>query len=117
MNRRDITLSGCQGDVGFFRVDSVPDGFAPAKPEAGKHIIAHSETGHHHVVDASDAIRFEGADPLRAYLKLESDCADVVHLRSFDTHGTVSLGGGKGAIWEVRRQREWDPAGERRAAD
>lgn len=106
-----------QGDVLFRRVDAIPDGFSAAQPEGGRHILAHSETGHHHVVDASDAIRFEGSNPLVAYLRLESDTADVTHLRSFDTHGMVCLEGGKGAIWEVRRQREWDGAAERSAAD
>ena len=113
-----FTIQGAQGDVYFTRVDSIPEGYTPREPE-GKtgHVVAHSESGHNHVVDASDVIRFEGSDPGIAYLRLVSDSADVVHQRGFDTHGTVSLLGGPGAVWQVTRQREYDPAGERRAAD
>jgi hypothetical protein len=108
-----------QGDVMFNRAEKVPEGYAPAKADKSRrHVLAHSETGHHHVVDASGVIYYEGRDPLVAYLRLESvDHADVIHLRAHDTHATVRLSGGAGAIYEVRKQREFDPAGERRAAD
>lgn len=116
------TKCGFQGDVGFVRVDAIPEGYAPAQPDvenAGKpaHAVAHSETGHHHVVDASDVIRYEGTDPGIAYLRLESESATVTHLRAHDTHGPVSLLGGAGAVWKVVRQREFDGVAERRAQD
>lgn len=117
IEKKSLIRIGCQGDVGFCRVEALPDGYTQVNSKGRDHIVAHSETGHHHVVDVTDAVMFEGRDPLRAYLRLTSDTADVVHQRSYDTHATVSLGGGPGAIWEVRRQREWDPEGERRAAD
>lgn len=114
-----VTQQAAQGDVFFIRVAAIPDGYAPVAPDCkGRYVAAHSETGHDHVIDASGVIYYEGRDPLVAYLRLESvDHADVIHLRSHDTHATVRLSGGAGAIYEVRKQREFDPAGERRAAD
>lgn len=107
---------GAQGDVYFRKVGEIPEGFAVVKGK--EHVLAHSETGHNHVVDASGVIYYEGRDPLRAYLQLQDvDSVDVHHQKHQDFHHSVSLGGGPGAIWEVRRQREYDPAGERRAAD
>jgi hypothetical protein len=40
--------------------------------------------------------------------------AVVEHLRSFDTHESISIGPGN---YEIRRQRENAPEGWRRAAD
>jgi hypothetical protein len=100
----------------------IPEGYAPVQPDTqvnGKpaHAVAHSETGHHHAVDASDVIRYEGPDAGIAYLRLEQGTAAVTHLRPYDTHGTVTLTGGQGAVWQITRQREWDGAAERRAQD
>lgn len=107
---------GGQGDVYFVRVDRVPDGFA-ALPRDKPLVLAHSESGHDHVVDPTEAILYEGSDPLVAYLVLDSDVANVHHQKTYDYHHTDGLGGGVGAVWQVRRQREYDPAGDRRAAD
>jgi hypothetical protein len=109
---------GAQGDVYFIRRESIPSDYAPAAPSGGVHVVAHSETGHHHVVDMTQGALYEGSNPLVGYLKLEGvDPCDIVHKRDFHTHQTVSLGGGAGAIWEVRRQREYTSEGLRRAAD
>lgn len=118
----EATKCAAQGDGLFRRVEAIPAGFTPTKPDtslAGKpaHAVLHSETGHHHAIDASDVIRYEGPDAGVCYLQLASDSATVTHLRAHDTHGSLKLLGGAGAIWEVRRQREWDGAAERRAQD
>lgn len=114
---KTIKTVGFQGDVCFRRVKSVPDGFSE-KAHDGTIVAAHSETGHHHTIDATGVKLFEGNDPLRCYLMMESvEHCDVVHRRSFDTHETMRLGGGIGSIFEVVRQREYTPEGWRRAAD
>lgn len=106
-----------QGDVCFRRVKSIPIEFK-REERKGALIVAHSETGHHHVIEDNGVIRFGAEDPLRCYLQLEStDHCDVVHKRPFDTHETVRLAGGKGAVYEVIRQREYTPAGWRRVED
>lgn len=106
-----------QGDVCFRRAKAIPPEFK-RQERNGALIVAHSETSHHHVIDDVGVIRFDAGDPLRCFLQLESaDHCDVVHKRPFDTHETVRLGGGKGAIYEVIRQREYSPAGWRMVSD
>lgn len=106
-----------QGDVLFRRVKKMPEG-VKAQESKGRVVVAHSETGHHHAIDAMGVRLYEGADPLIAYLVLESvEHADVVHHRSYDTHATIRLSGGVGSIFEIRRQREYSPDGWRRVVD
>lgn len=112
-----VKRMAAQGDVLFRRVDRVPAGF-DVQPEAKRVVVAHSETGHHHSVDVAGVRHFVGKDPLVCYLQLaEVASCDVVHHRSFDTHDTLRLMGGIGAIFEVRRQREYTPEGWRRVED
>lgn len=114
---KEIHRMGAQGDVVFRKVDAVPPGFEASKP-CESVIVAHSETGHHHALDGAGVKLFEGKDPLRCYLMLESVThADVVHHRPYDTHETVRLGGGIGSVYEVIRQREYTPEGWRRVED
>lgn len=108
-----------QGDLLIRRVDRIPDGLKPMTVDAGKYIVAHSETGHHHVIEARpNVIVFDTEDPLVSYLQVieATDEAEAVieHLRNFDTHESVKVGAGK---YEIRRQREYSPEGWRRAAD
>jgi hypothetical protein len=109
---RDITP---QGDIWFVEIPSIPDGVRKIEPTNGKHIVAHSETGHHHTIDAASAVHFDGiADPNVCYLQMLSD-ADVVHERAWDTHAPASLKAGK--CYTGIRQVENSPAGWRRVAD
>ena len=111
-----VNKMGFQGDVAFLRVanDKLP---ANAVERTGKdaNVCAHSETGHHHI--AVDAKLFDVGDPMVCYLRLEAPCAEIQHLRPHDTHETIALGGGVGAVFQVRRQREHSPAGWRRVED
>lgn len=112
-----VTRMSAQGDVLFRRVDKVPAGFV-AEPPSDRIVVAHSETGHHHSIDAAGALRHVGENPLVCYLTLETvDQVDVVHHRDYDTHATLRLMGGIGAVYEVRRQREATPEGWRRVED
>lgn len=110
---KTVHTMAAQGDVLFRRVPQAPEGEV-LKPEDGKHIVAHSETGHHHFLMAVGATRTaHPTDPDICYLALEDD-ADVIHARDYDTHQTLRLTKG---TWEVRRQREWTPEGLRRVED
>ena len=112
---KTVEKVGAQGDVMFIKVDALP---LEAKPLTvageGRVVVAHSETGHHHVAVAESVRLYGVADPMVHYLVAESAYADVVHERSFDTHETLRLPKG---TWEVRRQREMMPDGERQVAD
>ena len=109
-----------QGDVTFVPIETLPAGARPARSSKGEFIAAHSETGHHHIVDVTEAVMYEGSDPFRAYL-VPADGVHTIgvhHTRhDADHHRSIGLACPPGTIWEVRRQREFDPAGERRAAD
>lgn len=110
-----------QGDVFFRKVKAVPKDAVQNKAK-GAHIVAHSETGHHHVVEEPGAQLFDvPGNPLVAYLQLGDACVaggvDVVHQRPWDTHETIRLLGAPGDVWEIRRQREWEPEGWRRVQD
>lgn len=103
-----------QGDVAFVRVDKLPTN---ASKRTGKdaNVVAHSETGHHHI--ALNAEVFDVGDPMICYLRLEAPTCEITHLRPHDTHETIALGGGAGAVWQGRRQRERSPYGDRRVED
>ena len=102
-----------QGDLNIFCVSEIPAGLNQLKAERdGNHILAHSETGHHHVIDGSAVRVFEESEFV-SFLDV-SEKTNVVHLRSFDTHAPISLPPGQ---YRITRQREYTPEGYRRAAD
>lgn len=108
-----------QGEILFIQVEEFTDNdnYESQKPENGQLIVAHSETGHHHVIDIE---RSKQADLLISKtnefigrLVLGEDC-EVKHLRSFDTHETLKLPKGK---YVLRYRREYTPEGLRRVQD
>lgn len=116
---KTFTNCSAQGDAYIRRVDSLPDGLVAAKVESGLFIIAHSETGHSHVVKEHPHAKFyDTPDPMVSYLEVieATDAADTLleHLRTYDTHETIKFSPG---IYEVRRQRENSPEGWRRVQD
>lgn len=111
--------TAAQGDLYIRKVDVLPQGLKPMKTENAKFILAHSETGHSHVIEARPNIKHYATDnPLISYLEVieATDAAEAVieHLRSFDTHAPISLDVG---IYEIRNAREYTPEGWRRVAD
>lgn len=108
-----------QGDLLLRRIDSIPANARPFAPENGNFIVAHSETGHHHVIAARPNVSvFVTDDPMVSYLQVleATDATETLleHLRSFDTHETIIIPAGN---YEIRRQREYTPEGWRRVAD
>lgn len=114
-----IDQMAAQGDVLFRRVDKIPDGYERQENAGAQIVVAHSETGHHHAVPAMLASLYTNrADPLVSYLQLgDVEALEVTHHRPYDTHAPLRLGGGAGAVWQVRRQREHTPEGWRRVED
>lgn len=133
---KTIERMGAQGDVLFRRVTSIPDGARRVEGEA-EMVVAHSETGHHHVARPRRGYSCERyqdeRDPLVSYLRIRRegdrmqaqadaaiaaiDAVLVEHERPYDTHETIALGAEDEAIWEVRRQREHTPTGWRQVMD
>ena len=103
-----------QGDTLFIKIDALPAGVETVEPENGKNVVAHSETGHHHVIDAATTTLYRLPEEIyEAFLVVEQP-ADLTHERSFDTHEPIRFEPG---VYRVRRQREYTPEGYRRAAD
>lgn len=103
-----------QGDILITRIDALPQGLREIAAENGRHIVAHSETGHHHVLPAQGVKLFQGEDPMLLFAVIDADIAELTHQRPFDTHETLGLRGG---TYEIRRQREYTPEGWRRVED
>jgi hypothetical protein len=111
---RHFKNCAAQGDVLLRRIDKLPDGLEPAKAERGLFVVAHSETGHHHVVkERSAQLLIDRTNDFLAYLKVAEPC-ELEHLRDFDTHESLAFEPG---LYEVRRQVEFTPEGWRRVAD
>lgn len=133
-----IRTIGAQGDILIRRVDSLPKGLTKDTEE--NPIVAHSETGHHHVAIPTRDCRVERyvKDEMKSYLVIkakrdelrskaddaianidEALCGAVIeHHRDWDTHETVALPCEDGeAVYEVLRQRESSPEGWRQVAD
>lgn len=108
-----------QGDLFIRRIESLPSGLKPMATESGAFIVAHSETGHHHVIAERPGVTvYNTGDPLVSYLQVieATDETEVLieHLRNFDTHESIKVAPGN---YEIRRQREYSPEGWRRVAD
>lgn len=115
---------GAQGDVLFLRLGDIgaaeiPKSAVRVPPTNGRHVVAHSETGHHHVVDAMGTEMYsDPADQFTCYLRMETvQHFDVIHLRDFDTHAPERFSHGADGVIVVRRQREYIPGGHRRVED
>ncbi len=108
-----------QGDLFLRRIDKLPEGAQLVKAEHGAFIVAHSETGHNHVIAERPNIKlYTTGDPMVSYLEVieatEKTEALLQHLRGHDTHETIAIPPG---IFELRRQREASPEGWRRVED
>lgn len=119
MSKRVETVAA-QGDVMILRVSEIPTGLRECNREAGKLIVTHSETGHHHVIERPAVTMYEDPeDPLVAWLEVHDEAdlpklADLVHERPYDTHETLELPVGR---YQIRRQREHTPQGWRQVMD
>ena len=103
-----FTKIAAQGELTITRLDAKPQKIgAVVAPVAGKLIVGHSETGHHHVVDA-DCATLTRVDPFTAFLAVRK-ATRLVHQREYDTHPPIELQPG---MYEFRTGREFDPFAE-----
>lgn len=89
-----------------------------ANRKGNRYTIAHSETGHDHVIELDKAEVYKNKNTterdLYELFVLVKEPATIEHLRSFDTHEAFIVPPGE---YIVKRQREYTPEGFRRAAD
>ena len=107
-----------QGEIRITKVESIPKDAALVKPENGKHIIGHSETGHHHVLERPAEV-YSATHPttgMKVLYAIIKEPNALVHERSFDTHEGCALEPG---IYQFNPGREFDPYKEiaRKQAD
>jgi len=108
-----------QGDLYIRRIGSLPNDCVQVPATNGRHILAHSETGHHHVMLAKRVtVHRSPTDDgklLRLFFEVTGDePVALEHLRPFDTHEPIMFRPG---FYEARRQREYTPDGSRTVAD
>lgn len=106
-----------QGEVYARRIDALPEGLTPVAPEEGVVIVAHSEQGHHHVLDAAHAEVLErpATDGLRILYAVVRE-PTALRQTAASPHEEMRLEPG---IYELRLAREYDPFADqvRRVAD
>lgn len=103
-----------QGDILIRKIDKLPDGVVEVAPENGVVIVTHSETGHHHVMEAPKVKMYQLPDSIMDCLLVVDQPAALEHLRAHDTHEPIMFQPGN---YHVRRQREYTPEGLRRVED
>ena len=94
-----VKAMAVQGDVLFVRVDRLPGGLRKTENK----VVAHSESGHHHVAVGDSCVLLESDNPLRAFLDSGGKVVDIIHQRTWDTHEPLRLSPG---LWEIHRQAE-----------
>lgn len=108
-----------QGEITIRRIAKIPAGCTAMKAEAGKFIIGHSETGHHHVIAAAGAnvsVLDKPPEGMRILYAVVEKAVALNHLRDHDTHESIQLDPG---TYEFRVAREFDHYAElaRQSAD
>ena len=106
-----------QGDLLIRRITEVPEGFTAVTPDTeGGVIVAHSETGHHHVMlldrPGVEVMR-NPSEPGRSVVQV-TDSAVLEHRRADHQHESLTFEPG---VYELLRQREATPDGWRRVVD
>lgn len=108
-----------QGEVLFRTVNEMPGGLVPhtERDSRGRPIIAHSESGHHHVLDRAVDVMEHPNPPagMRILYALLEEPTMLIQDAN-DAHGRHELAPG---IHEFRIAREFDPFSEqaRQVAD
>lgn len=115
---KTFTKMAAQGDFIIFRVNEIPANIEPIEAEGEHIVVAHSETGHNHVMERTNVKAFKEAgtkevDLYKLFLLVDKP-TEINHLRSHDTHETLLVPPGK---YEIRRQREYVAEGFRKAQD
>jgi hypothetical protein len=91
------------GEALMLPVSKMPKG---KTTKVTKQIIAHSETGHHHVVEADTEFEIIGsAEKHDLYLRL-FEPAKLVHKKPTQKHKTLPVVPG---IWKVLHKTEYNP--------
>lgn len=115
MKTASTTRPVAQGDLLILPpIAELPPGLVRVPAEGAHVVVGHSETGHHHVLDAEKVEMYRLPDEIYECFLVVKEATALTHLRAWDTHEPILLPPGN---YRVRRQREYTPEGWRRAAD
>ena len=105
-----------QGDAMFILLDELPDDAVKIESNDPETIIAHSETGHNHVIKSNDIDFYKASndDKFGFYIVTKSDTY-VTHLRAKDTHDKIYFK--KDSIIKLRRHKVYEDGGYKPAID
>lgn len=106
--------TAAQGDVYFEKIDELPEGAEKIETKGPELVVAHSETGHHHVMNSAKSDMYRRDKDEDFYLVVTEE--DVLnHKRDFHTHESIQFNPG---VYRVTHQREHVPgAAPRRVYD
>jgi hypothetical protein len=91
------------GEALLFPVDKLPKGKARKSKEE---IVAHSETGHHHVVVSEKPFEVMGdVEKHDLYIRL-FEPAKLVHKKPTQKHRTLNVPAG---LWKILHKTEYNP--------
>lgn len=112
---KTFTHQAAQGDLLITKIAELPKDAVAQDAQGENFVLAHSETGHHHVVPAADAALFgmRNGDQFMAFLVVKNQ-TEIRHNRSYDQHEALVVPPG---TYQINRQREYTPEGFRRAQD
>lgn len=121
-----------QGDVVFMRIKELPKGLNKIQPKGNEHVVAHSESGHHHAMVATNIEYFDFDTAVTAldnktgksfevqndgfanFMRVDEPTLLYHNKSGADAHKSITLGKGD---WVVKRGREYSPEGWRKMAD
>lgn len=109
-----FSKTAAQGDVYIRRVESLPSNAVLVPPTNGHVVVAHSETGHDHLMLAERTKLYSIPDSIMDLFLVVDAPTPLEHLRPHDTHEPILFEKG---VYHVRRQREFVPEGFRRVED
>jgi hypothetical protein len=93
-----------QGDVLLVPAEGLPEGALPRRRREGRLVLARGEaTGHAHAVEESGCELLSGPGSERLFLHVLAESGVVVR---HEEHDPIAVAPG---VWEVRRQREYEP--------
>lgn len=97
-----------QGDVYICRISELPPGVKPVEPSGARTIVAHSESGHNHVIVNAPGLEVF-ADAGVFYARVPPEGAELKHEKEGPTkHESYMLPQG---LFMIGRQREFRPDG------
>lgn len=110
---KTFNLVAAQGEITIRRIVGTGGAGRPLKLEAGKLVIGHSETGHHHILEHSRGVSVtvleRAPEGMRILHAIIDEPNKLIHERGHDTHEAIELPAGE---YEFRIAREFDPYAE-----